>query len=64
MEGVNGLPPDDPTWPRDRVIGLVPFHLPVEARRVMRPRFVTLLKKPLRPQPLCLLVAGLCRRGQ
>jgi two-component system sensor histidine kinase/response regulator len=63
MEVVNGLPTDDPTWLRDRVIGLVPFNLPAEARQVMRPRFVTLLNKPLRHQPLRRVVAGLLLPG-
>lgn len=61
MESVNVRPAGDSAWPAGRVVGLVPFNLPSEARQVMRSRFVTLLNKPLRHEPLRDVVAGLLR---
>lgn len=63
MERVNALPAGDATWSHGRVIGLVPFNLPAEARQVMRSRFATLLNKPLRHEPLRDVVAGLLLPG-
>ncbi len=63
MEWVNGHPAGAPGWSPERVIGLVPFNLPVEARQVLRPRFATLLNKPVRHEPLRRAAAALLLPG-